>query len=150
MAVGSGGLLGKGIGYGTQSRLQFLPEHETDFIFAAFAEEWGFVGTALLLILFGVLLFRLVENDREGATNFESLFILGVAILFGIHALIHIGMNIGLLPVTGITLPFMSYGGSHLLTGYALLGIVNAMRNYSRTVTDDESHEMVGVSSYLR
>jgi rod shape determining protein RodA len=150
VAVGSGGLLGKGIGYGTQSRLQFLPEHETDFIFAAFAEEWGFVGTALLLILFGVLLYRLVENAREGATNFESLFILGVAILFSIHALIHIGMNIGLLPVTGITLPFMSYGGSHLLTGYALLGIVNAMRNYSRTVTDDESHEMVGVSSYLR
>lgn len=150
VAVGSGGILGKGIGYGTQSRLQFLPEHETDFIFAAFAEEWGFVGTALLLLLFALLLYRLVENAREGATNFESLFVLGVATLFGIHATIHIGMNIGLLPVTGITLPFMSYGGSHLLTGYALLGMVNAMRNYSRTVADDESHELVGVTAYSR
>lgn len=146
VAVGSGGLLGKGIGYGTQSRLQFLPEHETDFIFAAFAEEWGLIGTLLLLLCFGVLFYRLVENAREGGTNFESLFILGVASLFMVHATIHIGMNIGLLPVTGITLPFMSYGGSHLLTGYALLGIVNAMRRYGRTVADDEAHELVGVT----
>lgn len=145
VAVGSGGLLGKGIGYGTQSRLQFLPEHETDFIFAAFAEEWGLIGTLLLLLLFALLFYRLVENAREGGTNFESLFILGVATLFAVHATIHIGMNIGLLPVTGITLPFMSYGGSHLLTGYALLGVVNAMRNYRRTVADSGKHELVGV-----
>lgn len=145
VAVGSGGLLGKGIGYGTQSRLQFLPEHETDFIFAAFAEEWGFVGTLIILFLFGALMYRLVENAKEGATNFESLFTLGVAVLFGIHITIHIGMNIGLLPVTGITLPFMSYGGSHMLTGYALLGIVNSMRKYGRTVHSDAEHEMVGI-----
>lgn len=145
IAVGSGGLLGKGIGYGTQSRLQFLPEHETDFIFAAFAEEWGFVGTAILLALFGTLLYRLVRNARNGATNFESLFTLGVASLFAIHMTVHIGMNIGLLPVTGITLPFMSYGGSHIVTGYALLGIVNAMRKYNRTVHSDAEHEMVGI-----
>ncbi len=146
VAVGSGGILGKGIGYGTQSRLQFLPEHETDFIFAAFAEEWGFFGTVLLLGLFALLLYRLVDNARQGSTNFESLFILGSAILFGVHIMIHVGMNIGLLPVTGITLPFMSYGGSHLVTGFAMLGIVNAMRRYSRTVHEDERHEMVGVS----
>jgi len=146
VAVGSGGILGKGIGYGTQSRLQFLPEHETDFIFAAYAEEWGFIGTAILLGLFGLLLYRLVENARQGATNFESLFVLGVAVLFVVHLVIHVGMNIGLLPVTGITLPFMSYGGSHLITGYAMLGIVNAMRRYSRAVHEDERHEMVGVS----
>ncbi len=145
VAVGSGGLLGKGIGYGTQSRLQFLPEHETDFIFAAFAEEWGLIGTLILLSLFAVLFFRLIENAKEGGTNFESLFILGVAVLFAVHTTIHIGMNIGLLPVTGITLPFMSYGGSHLVTGYALLGIINAMRQYSRTVADSERHELVGV-----
>jgi rod shape determining protein RodA len=132
VAVGSGGLFGKGIGYGTQSRLQFLPEHETDFIFAAFAEEWGLLGTILLLFLFSVLIYRLIQNAREGASNFESLFTLGVAVLFMVHGTIHIGMNIGLLPVTGVTLPFMSYGGSHLVTGYALLGIVNAMRSYSR------------------
>ncbi len=144
VAVGSGGILGKGIGYGTQSRLQFLPEHETDFIFAAFAEEWGLIGTLMLCGLFGLLLFRLIANAREGATNFEALFIIGVAILFLVHGVIHIGMNIGLLPVTGTTLPFMSYGGSHLVVGYALLGIVNAMRRYSRAVHDDH-HEVVGV-----
>ncbi len=146
VAVGSGGLLGKGIGYGTQSRLQFLPEHETDFIFAAFSEEWGLIGTLILLSIFGLLLYRLVDNARQGASNFESLFALGVASLFLIHAIIHIGMNIGLLPVTGVPLPFMSYGGSHIVTGYAMLGIVNAMRRYSRSVHDDERHELVGVS----
>jgi rod shape determining protein RodA len=145
VAVGSGGLFGKGIGYGTQSRLSFLPEHETDFIFAAFAEEWGLIGTALLLALFGVLLYRLVANAQEGATNFETLFTLGVALLFTVHGVIHIGMNIGLLPVTGTTLPFMSYGGSHLVVGYLMLGIVNAMRRYSSVVHEDERHEMVGV-----
>ncbi len=146
VAVGSGGVLGKGIGYGTQSHLEFLPEHETDFIFAAFAEEWGFIGVAILLSLFSLLIFRLVANAKEGATNFEALFAVGAAILFSVHAGVHIGMNIGLLPVTGITLPFMSYGGSHLVTGYVILGIVNAMRQYSRTVHEDERHEMVGVT----
>ena len=146
IAVGSGGLLGKGIGYGTQSRLQFLPEHETDFIFAAFAEEWGLVGTVLLLSIFGVLMYRLVDNARQGGTNFEALFILGAATLFTIHSVIHIGMNIGLLPVTGIPMPFMSYGGSHLVTEYVILGMVNAMRSYGRAVHEDERHEVVGVS----
>lgn len=146
VAVGSGGLLGKGIGYGTQSRLEFLPEHETDFIFAAFAEEWGFIGVVLLLSLFGLLLFRLAVNAREGATNFETLFILGAAVLFTVQLGVHIGMNIGLLPVTGTTLPFMSYGGSHLLTEYAILGAVNAMRKYGRAVHADRHHEVVGVS----
>jgi rod shape determining protein RodA len=145
VAVGSGGLWGKGIGYGTQSRLQFLPEHETDFIFAAFAEEWGFAGTLILLSLYGVLVWRLMVNAGEGATNFETLFALGIAMLMTVHGVIHIGMNIGLMPVTGITLPFMSYGGSHLVVGYFTLGIVNGMRRYSRVVHEDERHEMVGV-----
>ncbi|MBI3573721.1 rod shape-determining protein RodA [Candidatus Kaiserbacteria bacterium] len=145
VAVGSGGVFGKGIGYGTQSRLQFLPEHETDFIFASFAEEWGLIGTLILLSVFGLLIYRLIANARSGATNFESLFALGVATLFVVHAIIHVGMNVGLLPVTGVTLPFMSYGGSHLVTGYAALGIVNAMRRYSRSVHEGEEHEVVGV-----
>lgn len=143
VAVGSGGLLGKGIGYGTQSRLQFLPEHETDFIFASFAEEWGLVGTLILLGLLGLLIYRIVVNARSGATNFESFFALGVATLFVVHAAIHIGMNIGLLPVTGVPLPFMSYGGSHIITGYAMLGIINAMRRYGRAA--HETAEMVGI-----
>lgn len=146
VAVGSGGILGKGVGYGTQSRLQFLPENQTDFIFAAFAEEWGLIGTLILLGLFGLLFYRLIDHARKGATNFETFFALGVASLFGIHAVIHIGMNIGLLPVTGVPLPFMSYGGSHIITSYALLGIVNAMRQYGRAVHEDERHEMVGIS----
>ena len=145
VAVGSGGLFGQGIGYGTQSRLQFLPEHETDFIFASFAEEWGFVGTVLLMVLFGTIVYRLLENARQGETNFESLFILGVASLLIVHAMVHIGSNLGLLPVTGTTLPFMSYGGSHLIIGYALLGMVNATRAYARSVRSSESREVVGL-----
>lgn len=145
IAVGSGGIFGKGIGYGTQSRLKFLPEYQTDFVFAAFAEEWGFGGALILFVLFGILLWRLAMNAKSGATNFETLFIFGVAVLIVVHGTIHIGMNIGLLPVTGTTLPFMSYGGSHLLTGYFMLGIVNAMRRYGRTVHESERYEVVGV-----
>ncbi len=147
VAVGSGGILGKGIGYGTQSRLQFLPENQTDFIFAAFAEEWGLIGTLMLLGLFGLLMYRLIDNAKKGATNFEAFFTIGVAALFGIHAIIHIGMNVGIMPVTGVPLPFMSYGGSHIVTSYALIGIVNAMRTYGRAVHDDARYELVGVGS---
>ena len=143
VAVGSGGILGKGIGYGTQSRLQFLPEHETDFIFASFAEEWGLVGVIILLGLYGVLLYRLIANARRGETNFESLFSLGVAILVLVHLSIHVGTNVGLIPVTGTTLPFMSYGGSHLITGYAMLGMVNAMRRYQRPVRELSDREVI-------
>lgn len=146
VAVGSGGIFGKGIGYGTQSRLQFLPEHQTDFIFAAFAEEWGLGGALLLIILFGIIFWRISENARMGATNFETLFILGVGVLLLVHTTINIGMNIGLLPITGTTLPFMSYGGSHMLITYSMLGIINAMRRYARAVHEDKRHEVVGVS----
>jgi rod shape determining protein RodA len=132
IAVGSGQLLGKGVGYGTQSKLQFLPEYETDFIFAAFAEEWGLVGVALLFVLFGVVIWRLLYHAVRGATNFERLFAVGVAILFTSHFLIHIGMNIGLLPVTGTTVPFLSYGGSHLLTEFMGVGMVIAMARYTK------------------
>lgn len=146
IAVGSGQLLGKGIGYGTQSKLQFLPEYETDFIFASFAEEWGFVGVLFLFVLFSILMWRILEHARLGASNFETLFTLGVAILFLSQFTVHVGMNIGLLPVTGVTLPFMSYGGSHLLTEFVALGMIMAMRRYARTVhRDDTQREFVGV-----
>lgn len=130
IAVGSGQLFGKGVGYGTQSKLQYLPEYETDFIFAAFAEEWGFVGVSLLFVLFGVVVWRLLHHAIRGVTNFEKLFGTGVAILFVSHFFIHIGMNIGLLPVTGTTIPLLSYGGSHLLTEFIALGMVMAMSRY--------------------
>ena len=132
IAVGSGQLLGKGVGYGTQSKLQFLPEYETDFIFAAYAEEWGLVGVMLIFSLFGIIVWRLLRHALRGATNFERLFATGVAILFVSHFFIHIGMNIGLLPVTGTTVPFLSYGGSHLLTEFLGVGIVIAMARYTK------------------
>lgn len=146
VAVGSGQVFGKGIGYGTQSKLQFLPEYETDFIFAAFAEEWGFIGVALLFIVYGIVLWRMLLISSKGGTNFEILFGAGLAILFLVHIIIHVGMNIGLLPVTGNTLPFMSYGGSHLLTEFLGLGMLMGMRRSSRAVHKDiASNEMVGI-----
>jgi rod shape determining protein RodA len=131
IAVGSGQLFGKGIGYGTQSKLQFLPEYETDFIFAAFAEEWGLAGVFMLFSLFGVVIWRLLHHAAQAATNFERLFATGVAILFVSHFFVHIGMNIGLLPVTGTTVPFLSYGGTHLMTEFLGIGIVMAMSRYA-------------------
>jgi rod shape determining protein RodA len=131
IAVGSGQVFGKGIGYGTQSKLQFLPEYETDFIFAAFAEEWGIFGVGILFILFGVVIWRLLHFAVLGATNFERLFASGVAILITSHFFVHIGMNIGLLPVTGTTVPFLSYGGTHLMTEFLGIGIVMAMSRYT-------------------
>jgi rod shape determining protein RodA len=127
IAVGSGQLLGKGVGYGTQSKLQFLPEYETDFIFAAYAEEWGFVGVIFLFGLFGVIVVRVLRVALRADTNFERMFGAGVAILFTSHFLVHIGMNIGLMPVTGTTVPFLSYGGSHLITEFLALGILMGM-----------------------
>ncbi|MFM2374091.1 MAG: rod shape-determining protein RodA, rod shape determining protein RodA [Candidatus Parcubacteria bacterium] len=127
IAVGSGQLLGKGVGYGTQSKLQFLPEYETDFIFAAFAEEWGFVGVIFLFFLYGVVIMRTLRISLRAETNFERIFGAGVAILFTSHFLVHIGMNIGLMPVTGTTVPFLSYGGSHLITEFLAIGILMGM-----------------------
>lgn len=145
IAIGSGQLLGKGVGYGTQSKLQFLPEYETDFIFAAFAEEWGFIGIVLLFLLFGVVLWRVIVHSMRGATNFEVLFGAGVAILLMSQFSIHVGMNIGLLPVTGTTMPFMSYGGSHLITEFVALGILMGMSRYSRPLhRDDTEKEFLG------
>jgi rod shape determining protein RodA len=146
VAVGSGQVVGKGVGYGTQSKLSFLPEYETDFIFAAFAEEWGFVGTSILLALFGVVIWRILTHAMRGATNFEILFGVGIALLFISHFVIHIGMNVGLLPVTGTTIPFMSYGGSHLVTEFVALGMLMGMRQYGRSIhKDDTEREFLGV-----
>lgn len=131
VAIGSGQLFGRGIGYGTQSKLLFLPEYETDFIFAAFAEEWGLIGVVLLFGLFAVVVWRLLHHANEAATNFERLFAAGVCILFVSHFFVHIGMNIGLLPVTGTTIPFLSYGGSHLVTEFIALGMVMGMSRYT-------------------
>lgn len=145
IAVGSGQIWGKGVGYGTQSRLKFLPEYQTDFIFAAFAEEWGFAGVIILLSLFGVVVWRIILSAKSGATNFEILFGAGVAIFFIVHIAVNIGMNIQLLPVTGTTLPFLSYGGTHLLTEFIALGILMGMRRDRRVAHKDATkHEFIG------
>lgn len=140
IAVGSGGVLGKGLGYGTQSRLNYLPEYETDFIFAAFAEEWGFIGGLIIVASFCVLLWRLVLHAMRGASNFETLFCVGFALMIFGHVIVNIGMNIGIMPVTGIPLPFMSYGGSHLLGEFIGLGIVMSMARFERGMHPDDIH----------
>lgn len=149
IAVGSGQWLGKGVGYGTQSRLEFLPEYETDFIFAAFAEEWGFVGAMTMLALFGIVLWRMIRMSFRASDNSERLFFLGMAIYIGSHGVIHIGMNIGLLPVTGLPLPFVSYGGSHILTECIGLGIMTAYRIHASEYRKGEKvKEIVGVDAH--
>lgn len=145
IAIGSGSLLGKGVGYGTQSRLKFLPEYQTDFIFAAFAEEWGFIGIIILFSLYGIIIWRIIVNAMNGATNFEILFGVGVAVYFIVHIAVNVGMNMHLLPVTGTPLPFMSYGGTHTLMEFSILGVLMSMRRYARDVHKDlAKNEFIG------
>jgi len=147
IAVGSGQVIGKGLGFGTQSRLNFLPEYQTDFIFAAFAEEWGFIGSLLIFLLFGLVIWRILYFASLGMSNFETLASIGMAIFLMSHILINIGMNLGILPVAGIPLPFMSYGGSHLLTEFMGLGILMSMRRYARSAHRDDikNNEFLGI-----
>ena len=145
IAVGSGGVIGKGLGYGTQSRLNFLPEYQTDFVFAAFAEEWGFLGSLIIVCSFCLLFWRLIAHAMHGASNFETLFCAGYAILLFGHVMVNIGMNIGIMPVTGLPLPFMSYGGSHLLGEFIGLGMIMSMARFERASHPDDVHkEFVG------
>ena len=145
VAVGSGELLGKGIGYGTQSKLQFLPEFQTDFIFAAFAEEWGFFGVLIFFVLFGIVIARVLSISIRASDNFDTLFAAGVAVYFLVQFVVHAGMNMGLLPITGTTMPFMSYGGSHLIIEYLSLGILMAMRRHGRpSIQARDETELIG------
>lgn len=132
IAVGSGEWIGKGIGQGSQSKLRFLPEYQTDFIFAAYAEEWGFIGVILLFGLYAVVIMRTLANAARAPDNFATLFGVGIAVMLTSNFLVHIGMNIGLLPVTGTTVPFMSYGGSHLVTEFAALGMLMGLRRWGK------------------
>jgi rod shape determining protein RodA len=146
IAVGSGELFGKGIGYGTQSKLRFLPEYQTDFIFAAFAEEWGFIGVLILLALYALLFARLIQIAQSSATNFDAFFTLGFLILFAAHLAIHAGISLGLLPVTGTTSPFMSSGGSHLMLEFGALGVITSLARHGRAAPKSSiSNEFLGV-----
>ncbi|MBT6401516.1 rod shape-determining protein RodA [candidate division WWE3 bacterium] len=127
IAIGSGGLFGRGFGRGTQSHLQFLPVFWTDFVFAAFAEEWGFVGVMLLLSLFTILFFIILTISVKTKDSFGSLISIGVFTVFFLQFIVNVGMNLGIMPVTGIPLPLVSYGGSSLLTSAFLLGLVQSV-----------------------
>lgn len=124
IAVGSGGLTGKGVGFGSQSQLKFLPEAQTDFIFSVVAEEMGFLGVALIMTFFGILYFRSISALKNIANDFGIYFILGLLGLILTHMFVNIGMNIGLLPIVGLPLPFISYGGSVTLSLFMAIGIM--------------------------
>lgn len=127
IAVGSGGLYGRGVGRGFQSQLKFLPEQQTDFIFASTAEELGLLGSLFILAMFFFLFFRLIRTAQASRDNFGMYLALGIFFMLLIQVLINIGMNIGILPVTGIPLPLLSYGGSSLITTWAALGLAESI-----------------------
>lgn len=127
IAVGSGGMWGRGLGRGTQSQLRFLPEHHTDFIFATMAEELGFSGSFLTLVIYYVMLWRLYVLSKLTQDPEAKLFLQGVLGMLAFQIFVNIGMNIGIAPVTGITLPFLSYGGSSLVSLMITFGLVQSI-----------------------
>ena len=130
IAIGNGGILGQGIGQGTQTQYGFLSEPQTDFIFAAIAEEFGLFGVVLLLTLFLILLYRMFKIGLSAKSNFPRLFIAGFATLFILQLFVNMGMNLGLLPIIGLSLPLVSYGGSSLLAMYTGLGILLSIKRH--------------------
>jgi len=132
IAVGSAGWFGKGFGQGTQVQLRFLTEPQGDFALAAFTEEWGIAGALAMLAAFFALIIGILRIGAATPRNTERLICLGVALSFTVQAAINAGSTLGLLPVVGVPFPFLSYGGSSLLTSAALLGIVNAIAYRSR------------------
>jgi rod shape determining protein RodA len=124
VAIGSGGMFGQGWTEGTQKRLAFLPEQHTDFIFAVVGEEMGFIGVAIALILFGLLFLRVVKIAERASDSFSSLVAFGLLSSWLVHVLVNVGMTLGLMPITGIPLPFFSYGGSFMLASWLAIGIL--------------------------
>lgn len=130
IAVGSGQVFGRGLGRGTQSRLQFLPEFRTDFIFAAIAEEMGLVGSLMILSIYILLLSYILKISTQAFDRFGALIIFGVVAMILFQTIVNIGMNVGLLPITGITLPLISYGGSSLIATLFCLGFVSSVAKF--------------------
>lgn len=136
VAVGSGGIFGKGLGHGSQSQLNFLPEKHTDFIFAVISEELGFLGAGIVFLLFGIIFYRMKEIARLAKDNFGYMFAVGVIMMFFFQILVNIGMNIGIMPVTGVPLPLLSYGGSSMIMILASIGIMESI--YLRRIKNNE------------
>lgn len=128
IAVGSGMLTGRGLGQGTQSQLSFLPERHTDFIFATISEQLGFIGSLLILATFGFLLYKIFDIFQNSQDSFCKIFSAIGFFLILVQVFINIGMNIGILPVVGVPLPFVSYGGSSLLSNFILLGLLSSIQ----------------------
>ncbi|KPK07162.1 MAG: hypothetical protein AMS20_03315 [Gemmatimonas sp. SG8_28] len=133
VAIGSGGVLGKGFTAGTQKRLAFLPEQHTDFVFSVLGEEFGFAGVVAVLLLFAILLYVLVRIAASAQDGYSSLVVAGVAGMLVTHVFVNIGMTIGLMPIVGIPLPFFSYGGSFLLTCCVAVGFVARIAREGRS-----------------
>lgn len=127
IAIGSGKIFGQGLGHGTQSQLKFLPSQHTDFIYAVISEELGFVGSSCVLILFFILIFRILRTAIKARDEFGLMITCGIAIQFTFQILINIGMNLSIMPIAGVPLPFVSYGGSALLECMIALGIVQSI-----------------------
>ena len=130
IAVGSGQTWGRGLGQGIQSHLRFLPERQTDFIYASLAEEVGFIGSAVVILLYLILFFHLWQLGYHASDLAEKQYLYGILLLFLTQTFINVGMNMGLLPITGVTLPLISYGGSSILSLTASLGIVQSISSY--------------------
>jgi len=129
IAIGSGGILGKGFGKGTQVQYGFLPGGQTDFIFAAICEDFGILSGCILILLYIILFWRLINiSFKIQNDNFSKLLIAGALISISVQSFINIGMNLNLLPITGIPLPFVSYGGSSLIVSLMLIGIVESIK----------------------
>ena len=124
IAIGAGGLTGRGYLHGTQTNLDFVPEQHTDFIFTAVGEELGFVGALVLVLLFGVVLWRCLRTAMLSKDPFGTFLCVGVATMIAIQVFVNVGMNIGIMPITGIPLPFLSYGGSALIADFIGIGLV--------------------------
>lgn len=127
IAVGAGGLFGRGLGFGSQSQLRFLPESQTDFIFAVIAESFGFAGVLLVLGFLGLLMLRTLRIAKAVGDDFSIYLVVGILLIFAVQSVVNIGMNLGIMPVTGIALPFLSYGGSALLMSLAMVGVVESI-----------------------
>jgi rod shape determining protein RodA len=136
VAIGSGGLFGKGFTLGSQKRLAFLPEQQTDFIFPVVAEEFGFLGVSIALALFAALLLRTIRVAVRSSTPFASLVAFGITSAWFTHLMVNVGMTVGLMPITGIPLPFFSYGGSFMLASWLSVGILLLISSEGRGRAD--------------
>lgn len=140
VAVGSGGLIGKGIGHGSQSQLNFLPEKHTDFIFASIAEELGLFGSLFVIAIYSILFYRMYAIAKSAPDNFGYLVVVGIMLIFFVQVFENIGMNIGIMPVTGIPLPFLSYGGSSLIAIFASIGILNNINSKKEAIIQSQDY----------